>query len=648
MKVLFIDIETFSKTDLTKVGVYRYAKDPSTEILLLSYSEDYGEVVTYDLLSGERPPEEFWKALEDPTVEKHAYNAAFERILFSAYLGRNLDPSQWRCTMVHALYLGFPAALAQVGEVLGITKKKLESGKELIKVFSMPVKPTKSNGMKVRNLPTDSAEYKKLYDDFAVYNARDVDAEIEIAKKLSRFPVPDSVWQEYALDQRINDLGVALDMELVNSALTCDETFHEKYLSRAQELTGLENPNSPLQLREWLDSQGVHMETMTKGEVKKVLEEVSGDAKEVLELRQLLAKSSTKKYEAMAACVCPDGRAHGLLQFYGANRTGRWAGRLVQVQNLPQNHIPDLALCRSLIRDGRFDDVELLYDSIPDSLSQLIRTAFVPKEGCKFMVADYSAVEARALSWMAGETWRQEVFAKDGDIYSESATKMFGVPVSKHGPNSELRQKGKIAELALGYGGGTGAMISMGALEQGLEEAELQGIVDSWRSANSKIVSLWWEIDKAVITCLKEKKVTTVKCISFSYASGILFMHLPSGRTLSYVRPKLFTNEYGRDEVSYEGLGSNKRWENNIASYGPKFCENAIQAICRDILAEAMIRLDKAGYKIVMHVHDECVIEAPMDASLEDACRIMGETPSWADGLLLTAAGYECPFYQKD
>lgn len=644
MKQINIDIETYSNTDLTKAGVYKYADDPSFSVLLFGYSIDLGPVSCIQCAKGEKIPEEIVAALQDESVLKYAFNASFERTCLSAYLGIRLSPVSWRCTMVASLYLGLPGSLAAVGAVLGLEKQKLTEGKDLIKYFSMPCKPTKTNGYRTRNLPEHDPE---KWDAFVRYNIRDVETEMGIAKKVSRFPVPDYVWEQYILDQRINDTGVAIDMTLAQQAIECDEECRSRYLTRAQELTGLENPNSPIQLKEWLESQGVIVGSLAKKEVKELLTTADGDVKELLQLRQLLSKSSVKKYTAMEVCCCSDGRAHGLLQFYGANRTGRWAGRLVQVQNLPQNHISDLEVARNLIRNGCFEAAEVLYDSVPDLLSQLIRTAFVPKEGCKFVVADFSAVEARALSWMAGEKWRMDVFAENGDIYCASASQMFGVPVEKHGVNGELRQKGKIAELALGYGGSVGAMVAMGALDQGLTEDELKPIVDSWRQTNPKIVQLWWEVDKAAIAAVKEKKPIRVKCFTFHYESGFLIAALPSGRSLYYAKPRIMRNEYDRDSLTYEGVGTGKRWE-RIESYGPKIIENLTQALCRDLLAEAMLRLSNAGYRIVMHVHDEVVIEAPMDADVETVCKIMSQPPSWAQGLVLNAAGYECMFYQKD
>lgn len=644
MKRMNIDIETYSEADLSKSGVYKYVDVPGFEVLLFGYSADGGPVKVISLAEGEELPQEIREALLDDTVLKFAFNAQFERVCLGKYLGVHLAPDAWRCTMVASLYLGLPGSLAQVGAVLGVEKKKLETGKDLIKFFSVPCKSTKTNGGRTRNLPEHDRE---KWEQFITYNARDVETEMEIMEKVARFPVPDFLWKQYAQDQRINDLGIELDMALVMQAIKCDEESRERYLKRAQELTGLENPNSPIQLKEWILSNGVEMETLTKAEVVSVMETATGLVKEVLELRQLLSKSSVKKYVAMENCRCSDGRAHGLLQFYGANRTGRWAGRLVQVQNLPQNYIPDLAVARNLIKSGCFEAVELLYDSIPDTLSQLIRTAFVPREGCKFMVADFSAIEARVIAWLAGESWRQEVFRNNGDIYCASASQMFGVPVEKHGVNGELRQKGKIAELALGYGGGVGAMVSMGAIDMGLAEEELQPIVDSWRQSNPAIVKLWWDVHRCVIKAVKDKQPQTYKCLTFEYQSGMLFIGLPSGRRLAYAKPSVYRNDYDRDEIAYMGVDATKKW-GKINSYGPKFVENIIQAMSRDILAEAMERLEAAGYDIVMHVHDEAVIEAPRDAVLDDACRIMSKAPDWTPGLILNAAGYECEFYQKD
>lgn len=644
MKTLNIDIETYSGSNLAECGVYKYSEDPAFEVLLFSVSIDGGPVRCYDLKQGEKLPYNVVSGLKDPEVIKIAYNAQFERICLSRHLGIYLGPESWRCTMVHALTLGLPGSLEAVGAVLDLEKQKMREGRDLIKLFSVPTKPSKANGNRTRTLPEHAPEKWEL---FKEYNIRDVETEMAIADKISRFSVPDEVWEQYALDQHINDAGVAIDMTFAEKAIECDELLRDKYLRKAQRLTGLENPNSPIQLKDWLNEHGVQVDSLAKSDVKELLETVEGEAKEVLELRQLLSKSSVKKYKAMENCCASDGSAHGLLQFVGAGRTGRWAGRLIQVQNLPQNHISDLEIARKLIRSGCFEAAEMLYDSVPDILSQLIRTAFVPEAGKKFIVADYSSVEARYLSWMASEVWRMEVFEKDGDIYSETASRMFGKPVAKHGPNAELRQRGKIAELALGYGGSTGALKAMGALQQGLTEEELKPLVDTWRKTNPKIVSLWWEMGDAVIKAVRDKTPQKVKSVAIHYESGFLIITLPSGRSLYYARPRIIENEYGREQVTYEGVAANKHWE-RIESYGPKFIENVTQATCRDLLAEAMLRLDKAGYKIVMHVHDEVVIEADMNAEVETVCQIMGETPSWAEGLKLTAAGYECEFYQKD
>lgn len=644
MNQINIDIETYSDIDLQKSGVYKYADSKNFEILLIGYSINKGPVRVVDIGSGEKVPEDFMEAISSASFLKYAFNAQFERVCLSRYLDMKLDPELWRCTMVASLYLGLPGSLQGVGEVMRLGKQKMTEGKNLIRLFSVPQKPSKANHMKNRIYPSDAPiEWKT----FMKYNARDVETELEIGEKLSRFPVPDKVWTEYAMDQRINDRGVAIDLTLASQSIRCDEKLRNKYLSRAQELTGLDNPNSPLQLKEWFLEQGVAIGSLSKKDVSDLIGGATGDAREVLELRQLLSKSSVKKYAAMEACCCKDGRAHGLLQFYGANRTGRWAGRLIQVQNLPQNHVSDLKTARDLIRGGFFDAAEMIYDSVPDLLSQLIRTAFVPKNGCKFMVADFSAIEARVLSWIAGEEWRMKVFEGNGDIYCASASQMFHCKVEKHGENSELRPKGKIAELALGYGGSIGALTAMGALDMGVKEEELQPLVDSWRKTNPRIVKFWWEVDKAVISAVRDKKPSKLKGMTFRQESGFLIITLLSGRELFYAHPVVDTNAYGRSSVTYEGTSTGKHWM-RIESYGPKFVENIIQATARDILAEAMQRLEMAGLDIVMHVHDEAVIEAPKEASLDEACRIMSETPAFAPGLVLNAAGYECDFYQKD
>lgn len=644
MKRMNIDIETYSSSNLAECGVYRYAEDPDFEVLLFGVSVDGGPVRCFDLKEGEKLPEDIEAGLLDESVTKTAFNAQFERICLSRYLGQYLRPDSWRCTMVGSLHLGLPGSLEAVGSVLGIEKQKMKEGRDLIKYFCVPCKETKTNGRRTRNLPEHAPDQWKL---FKEYNVRDVETEMAIADKISRFPVPDQVWEQYVLDQYINDAGVGIDMTFAEAAIRCDEELRAKYLKRAREITGLENPNSPIQIKEWLADHGHPMETLTKKDVREAVQKAQGEVREVLELRQLMSKSSVKKYTAMENCCCSDGRAHGLLQFLGAGRTGRWAGRLVQVQNLPRNEISDLEVARNLIRSGHFEAAELLYDSVPDVLSQLIRTAFVPAEGCEFLVADYSAVEARYLSWMAGEEWRMQVFANDGDIYAETASRMFHKPVGKHGPNAELRQRGKVSELAQGYGGSVGALKAMGALDLGIPEEDLKPMVDTWRAANPKIVQLWWDVGDAVVRVIKDKMPQQVRNLRIRYESGFLIITLPSGRSLYYAKPRIVVNEYNRESITYEGVGSTKKWE-RIESYGPKFIENITQAACRDLLAEAMLRLDRAGYKVVMHIHDEVVIEAEEGTDLEAVCQIMGQTPSWAPGLKLTAAGFKCKFYQKD
>ena len=646
MKYINIDLETFSSVNLAKSGVYRYAEAKDFEILLFGYSIDGGAPRVIDLANGEQLPYEVLSAITDPAVLKWAFNAQFERVCLSRYLnlpaGRYLDPSSWRCTLVWAATLGLPLSLEGVGAVLGLEKQKLKEGKDLIRYFCTPAK--QKDGTLCRHLPADDPQ---RWDAFKSYNLRDVETEMGIQKRLSKFPVPDAEWENYLLDQQINDRGIMLDRRLVKQAIACDVSFKENNMALARRITGLENPNSPMQLKEWLYQNGVITDSLSKNAVAELLEKAQNKAKHALMLRRELAKSSVKKYTAMETVVGSDSRARGLIQFYGANRTGRYSGRLIQVQNLPQNHLPDLEQARTLIRNGQFEAAEILYDSVPAMLSELIRTAFIPKPGCRFYVADFSAIEARVIAWLAGEHWRQQVFADGGDIYCASASQMFHVPVEKHGINGHLRQKGKIAELALGYGGSVGALKAMGALQMGLAEEELKPLVDAWRKANPQIVQLWWAVDRTVKDCVKQKTTTQTHGIRFMYQSGILFIVLPSGRRLAYVKPRMGENKFGGEAVTYEGVGTAKKWE-RIESYGPKFVENIVQAIARDILAEAMLRLDKAGYKIVMHVHDEVVIEAPMASSLEDICFIMGQTPVWAGGLLLRADGYVCDFYRKD
>lgn len=644
MKSLSIDIETFSSADLSKCGVYKYAEFPDFEILLFGYRADNEDFHVIDFASGETLPPEIRDALTDDSILKWAHNAQFERVCLSRYLSQWLKPDAWRCTMVWSAYLGLPLSLEGAALVTGAEKQKLSEGKELIRYFCSPCKPTKANGGRTRNLPNHSPE---KWERFKAYNLRDVETETAIVQRLSKFPVPEDEWRNYTLDQEINDRGIRLDMELVREAICCDGKSRVQLTKSMRSLTNLDNPNSVVQMKEWLAENGMETDTLGKAAVTELLKTAPEQLSKVLTLRQALAKSSVKKYTAMENAVCADGRARGLLQFYGANRTGRFAGRLIQVQNLPQNHLPDLEQARQLVKSGNFEALETLYDSVPTVLSELIRTAFVPKSGCKFIVSDFSAIEARVISWLAGETWRNEVFATHGKIYEASASQMFRVPMEEITKGSPLRQKGKIAELALGYGGSVGALKAMGALDMGLSEEELQPLVAAWRNANPNIVRLWWDVDKAVLTAVREKGSAQTHGIHFSYQSGFLFITLLSGRRLAYVKPRIEPNRFGNDSITYEGIGTTKKWE-RIESYGPKFVENIVQAISRDILCYAMLRLDGAGFPIVMHVHDEAVIEVPPSVDKKNVCRMMGETPPWAPGLLLRADGYECPFYRKD
>lgn len=644
MRNLSIDIETYSDRDLSRCGVYKYAESPNFEVLLFGYSADGGDVRLIDLANGETLPEEIREALANENVTKWAFNAQFERVCLSHYLGNWLESESWRCTMVWAAYLGLPLSLEGAGAVLGLEKQKLQVGKDLIRYFSIPCKPTKANDGRTRNLPADAPD---KWEQFKTYNIRDVDAEIAIQSRLKKFSVPEDEWQNYILDQQINDRGIQLDMDLVTEAIRCEERSRGELTQLMKEITALDNPNSVAQMKAWLADNGLETDTLGKAAVKELLKTAPGNLAEVLTFRQSLAKSSVKKYTAMENVVCSDGRARGLLQFYGANRTGRWAGRLIQVQNLPQNHLSDLAQARGLVKSGDFEAIEALYDSVPGVLSELIRTAFVPKRGYNFIVADFSAIEARVIAWLAGEVWRNEVFATHGKIYEASASQMFQVPIEEITKGSPLRQKGKIAELALGYGGSVGALKAMGALDMGVAEEELQPLVNAWRTANQKIVRLWWDVDKAAMTAVRERTVTQTHGIRFECISGMLFITLPSGRRLAYVKPKIGQNRFGSESVTYEGVGATKKWE-RIESYGPKLVENVVQAISRDILCYAMRRLDKMGLSIVMSVHDEVVIEAPHGVSLEVICCCMGETPPWAKGLLLRADGFLCPFYKKD
>ena len=645
MPILSIDIETYSDVDLTKCGVYAYSDSPNFEILLFAYAFDEEPTQIVDLACGEQLPQRVRNALEDSAITKAAFNAQFERTCISRYLGRKLSPEGWQCTAVQSAMLALPLSLDNVGEVLNIQRKKLKEGTDLVRFFSMPCKPTKANGGRTRNRPEDAPE---KWERFKTYCVRDVDAEREIRQKLWKFPIPESEMELYRMDQEINDRGILVDRQLVENAVLCDNQYRQMVTARAYELTGLSNPNSPAQIKRWLAEHGVEAEKLDKKTVKGLITETDGEVLEVLKLRLLMAKTSVKKYEAIERSVCSDGRVHGLLQFYGANRTGRWAGRLVQVQNLPQNHIPDLELARNLVKEQRFEDLDLLYDSTPEVLSELIRTAFVPKPGCRFIVADFSAIEARVLAWFAGEQWRLDTFAEGGDIYCASASKMFGIPVVKHGVNGHLRQKGKIAELALGYGGAVGALTSMGALDMGLQEEELQPLVSQWRNSNPHITKFWWDVDAAAVKAVKERTEVAMGKLCFTYRSGILFVTLPSGRKLSYIKPRMTQNRFGRESLSYEGVGESKKWM-RIETYGPKLVENIVQATARDLLAQAMLRLRNKGFEIVMHIHDEAVLEVPEGISgVEEICQIMSEQPDWAAGLPLRADGYECAFYKKD
>lgn len=646
LKTLSLDLETFSDVDLSKCGVYKYVSSPAFEILLFGFSVDGGDVQVVDLACGEEIPADILAALEDENVMKWAYNAQFERICLSRFLGfpvgSYLDPSSWHCSMVWAATLGLPMSLENVGAVLGLEKQKLTEGKDLIRYFCVPCKPTKVNGGRVKNLPEHDME---KWQRFKAYNLRDVEAEMQIQQRLAKFPVSDFVWEEYRQDQEINDRGIGVDMDMVRQAIAMDGRSKTELSAAMKELTKLENPNSVQQMKQWLAKNGLETDSLDKKAVAGLLKEVPEPLKIVLELRQQLAKSSVKKYQAMENAVCADSRAHGMFKFYGANRTGRYSGKIIQLQNLPQNHIPDLAQARGLVKCGDYDALSVLYEDIPDTLSQLIRTAFVPQDGRKFIVADFSAIEARVIAWIAGERWRLRVFEDGGDIYCASASQMFHVPVEKHGVNGHLRQKGKIAELALGYGGSVGALKSMGALDMGLAEEELQPLVNAWRDSNPNITEFWWDVDHAVKECVKKRMLTETHGIRFSYQSGMLFITLFSGRRIAYVKPRIGENRFGGESVTYMGVGSTKKWE-RLESYGPKFVENIVQATARDILCYAMQTLKNCA--IVAHVHDEVIIETDKRMSVEAVCEQMGRTPPWAKGLLLRADGYSCSFYQKD
>lgn len=660
IKTLSLDLETYSSVSLKKAGVYPYAESLDFEILLFGYSVNGGPVQVVDIACGEQIPAPVLSALTDDTVIKWAFNASFERICLSYWLQRHhpehfksysipedsvrnyLNPEAWRCSMVWSAYMGLPLSLEGAGAVLRLDDQKLSEGKDLIRYFCVPCAPTKSNGGRTRNLPEHAPDKWAL---FKKYNQRDVEVEMAIQQKLRRYPVPDFVWEEYHLDQEINDRGIAIDMDIVENAICLDERSKAELSDKMKSCTSLENPNSVIQLKTWLSEHGMKTDTLGKKAVTAMIKDAPADLRKVLELRLQLSKSSVKKYTAMQDTLCADGRARGMFQFYGANRSGRWAGRHIQLQNLPQNHLPDLEEARSLVKAGDYDALQLLYEDIPDTLSQLIRTAFIPKEGYKFIVSDFSAIEARVLSFLAGETWRMEVFETGGDIYCASASQMFHVPVEKHGRNAHLRQEGKIAELALGYGGSIGALKAMGALEMGLQEEELQPLVASWRESNPKIVQFWWDVDRAAKEAIQLRTETVTHGIRFIYQSAMLFIELPSGRRLSYVKPRMGENRFGGESITYEGTGGTKKWE-RIESYGPKIVENITQAISRDILAYAMKTLSHCF--IVAHVHDELIIECPQAVSLEAICDQMGRTPPWIEGLALRADGYETMFYKKD
>lgn len=646
MKSISWDLETYSSVDLTKCGVYRYCESEDFEILLAAYSIDGGAVQVTDLACGEKLPQEILDALEDETVEKWSFNSQFERICLSRLLGYPagdyLAPASWRCSMVWASTLGLPRSLESVGAVLGLEKQKLTEGKDLIRYFCVPCRPTKANGGRTRNLPEHDPE---KWERFKAYNLRDVETEMQIQERLSRFPVPDAIWEEYQLDQEINDRGIGVDMELVRQAIAMDARSRERLTATMQELTELNNPNSVQQMKQWLADHGLETDTLGKKAVAELIKTAPEPLREVLSLRQQLAKSSVKKYTAMENAVCTDSRAHGMFQFYGANRTGRFSGRLIQLQNLYKNTMPDLAQARALVRSGNYEALSMLYEDIPDTLSQLIRTAFVPQDGRKLIVADFSAIEARVLAWLAGEKWVLEVFEKGGDIYCETAARMFHCRVEKHGENAELRQKGKQATLSCGYGGSVGALKAMGALEAGMTEEELQPLVDSWREANPNIVRFWWDVDRAVKECVKMRIPTETHGLRFDYRSAMLFIALPSGRRMAYVKPRIGENQFGGESVTYMGVSGTKKWE-RLESYGPKFVENIVQGTARDILCYAMQTLKNCS--IVAHVHDEVIIEADRRMSVTAVCEQMGRTPPWAKGLKLRADGYECEFYQKD
>ncbi len=645
MKKLSIDIETFSDIDLIKCGVYKYADSPAFEILLFAYSIDDGEINIIDLVNGEELPEEIAEAIKSDTVIKTAFNAQFERVCLSKHLGILLDPSSWYCTAVQAAELSLPSSLADVGAALGLERQKMTEGKELIKYFCVSCKPTKSNGGRTRNMPGDAPEKWAL---FKEYCKRDVDVERQIAKKLEMYPISESEHRLYVLDQRINDRGVLVDLELARQAVKLNSIQTAVATEQAYTLTGLENPNSVAQLKAWLTENGVEIESLSKKAVAALADETDGDIQEMLHLRLLMSKTSVKKYEAVMRSVCRDNRVRGMMRFCGASRTGRWSGNILQPQSLPQNHLPDLTLARDIVKDGDFEMLNMTFGNVPNALSELIRTVLIPKPNHRFIVADFSAIEARVLSWLAGEQWRLDTFRNGGDIYCASASRMFRVPVEKHGVNGHLRQKGKISELACGYGGSVGALKNMGAVEMGVPEDELQGLINDWRNANPHIVKLWTEVGNAAMKAIKEKTIVTLGKLVFMYERGILFIRLPSGRRLSYIKPRIGTNRFGGDSITYMGVGASKKWE-RLETFGGKLVENIVQAIARDLLASAMINVANAGYNIVFHVHDEIIAEVPDgQGSVDEMCMLMSINPDWADGIPLSADGYECEYYRKD
>lgn len=656
INMITIDIETKSDKDISKCGIYAYTDTPYFDILLFAYSIDGQPVQVVDMANGEEIPESILAALADENVVKRAFNVNFERVCLSKYLRKNypqyfqsysidedtvgdfLNPESWHCSMIHARTLGLPSSLAEVGKVLGIEQQKMTEGKALVKFFCVPYDTV--DGVPQFHNPKD---YPDKWEIFKAYNKRDVGAELEIDRRLSRFPVPDFLWKEFYLDQEINDRGILVDMQLADKAISLDAEAKEELTVEMKRLTGVENPNSVYQLLDWLETQGYKSDSLGKAQVQELIKTTKEPVKSVLQMRLQLSKSSVKKYTAMKNTACSDNRARGMFSFYGASRTGRWAGRNVQLQNLPQNYLPDLSEARELVKYGSFEDIQMLYDDVPDTLSQLIRTAFIPRQGMKFIVADFSAIEARVIAWLAGEEWRMKAFANGEDIYCASASKMFGVPVVKHGENGQLRQKGKISELACGFGGSVGAMKAMGG--SGMSDAELKQIVTDWRTASPHIVQLWWDVENAAIKAVRDKTETETHGIHFSYESGFLFIRLLSGRRLAYVKPRIGENRFGGDSITYEGIGTGKKWE-RLETYSGKLVENIVQATARDLLFYSMQTLSQ--YFIVGHIHDEMIIECPKDTKLDEICQQMARTPDWAKGLLLRADGYECSFYKKD